>query len=64
MTSVHAEILRANYGAKRNLFALDELLGTDVPDPFGKGESAYEDLYRLFWNGLDKIYRTICKTDA
>lgn len=64
MTSAHAEILRENYGAKRNLFALNELLGTDVPDPFGKGESAYEDIYRLFWNGLDKIYRTICKTDA
>lgn len=64
MTQYHADVLKANYGAKRNLFVLSDLLGGDVPDPYGQGEDAYEYVYWLFWNGLDKIYRTICKTDA
>lgn len=64
MTQYHADVLKANYGAKRNRFVLSDLLGGDVPDPYGQGEDAYEYVYRLFWNGLDKIYRTICKTDA
>lgn len=64
MTQYHADVLKANYGAKRNLFVLSDLLGGDVPDPYGQGEDAYEYVYQLFWNGLEKIYRTICKTDA
>lgn len=54
MTSVHAEILRANYGAKRNLFALDELLGTDVPDPFGKGSPHTNTCIVCFGTDLTK----------
>lgn len=33
MTQYHADVLKANYGAKRNLFVLSDLLGGDVPDP-------------------------------
>ena len=64
MTAYHADVLKQNYGAKRNLFNLEELLATPVPDPFGQGDAAYEDVYRIFWSGLETIYRTTSKTDA
>lgn len=63
MTPYHAQVLKANYGAKRNMFILSDLLETDIDDPYGQGIEAYEKTYLTFWNNLDRIYRTIYKTD-
>ena len=43
---------------------LSRLLGQDVPDPYGQGVEAYENVYKILWNGLDSIYRATQKTDA
>ena len=64
MTEYHEKVLVHNYGKKRNLFVLSDLLGQDVPDPYGQGVEAYENVYKILWNGLDTIYRTTQKTDA
>ncbi len=64
MTEYHEKVLVQNYGKKRNLFVLSDLLGQDVPDPYGQGVEAYENVYKILWNGLDIIYRTTQKTDA
>ena len=64
MTEYHKKVLVQNYGKKRNLFVLSDLLGQDVPDPYGQGVEAYENVYKILWNGLDSIYRATQKTDA
>ncbi len=64
MTPYHADVLKQNYGAKRNLFVLSDILQTDVPDPYGQGVEAYENVYRIFWGGLETIYRKITETDV
>ncbi len=64
MTPYHAEVLKDNYGAKLNLFALTDLLGEDIPDPYGQGVEAYEKTYEIFWSGLDKILNVINETDV
>ncbi len=64
MTEYHEQVLVQNYGKKRNLIVLSRLFGQDVPDPYGQGVEAYENVYKILWNGLDSIYRATQKTDA
>lgn len=61
MSAQQAEILRDVYGKKKGLFSLDDVLGAEIEDPYGKGREAYENTYRIFWQGLDKIFDIVCK---
>lgn len=64
MTREQAELLSDVYGKKKKLYALCDIVGQDIFDPYGMGEQAYEDIYKLFWSNLDKIYAIIHETSV
>lgn len=64
MTEHQAQVLRDVYGKKKNVYCLADICNQEIFDPYGLGEDAYESVYKIFWNNVDKIYDIVCKTSV
>lgn len=56
MTRERAEFLVDLYGERYLVVPIADILGAEIPDPYGNGFAAYEQVYRLFEVALPKIY--------
>lgn len=61
MDDEQAQIVRETYGVKRKVKSLSALCGGGVADPFGYDESAYEEIYSLFYGILPRLFAEVTK---
>ena len=60
MTNAQAVILKKAYG-KGKIFSMSDVIGEEIPDPFGKGMDEYEKCCRALAAAMPKIYEFVKK---
>ncbi len=57
----HCEEIRRLYKDKYKTLSVSDVCGFDVPDPYGKGVSAYEETYSILKRAVPLIYAYVCE---
>ena len=58
MTDAQAELLKQTYGCDR-IVSMRNVIGCDIPDPYGQGLEEYEKTYKLINQAIPRILEYI-----
>ena len=61
VTEECAQLLKKQYPSSHSIISLLELIGENIPDPYGKGIAEYEKTYAKLKKALPQIYSYIQK---